>query len=77
MTGMTPRLSIELAVSVLSAGMALFTLAWPEWVELLLHVDPDGGNGAVEWAIVGLFAVVTLVCLALAGSSRLEPARRR
>ena len=74
MSWMTPRLCIEIAVSLLSATLALLTLVWPDWLELLLHVDPDGGNGTVEWAIVGLFAVVALVGSALA---RLEWRRLR
>jgi hypothetical protein len=65
-SGMTRRLCLKLAVSLLSAGLALLTLAWPDWLELLLRVDPDGGNGAVEWSIVALFALVTLIGLALA-----------
>jgi hypothetical protein len=63
---MTTRLCIEIAVSLLSAGLALLTLVRPDWLELLLHLDPDGGNGAVEWSIVGLFALMTLIGLALA-----------
>jgi len=66
MSGMSSRLCIEIAVSLLCSGFALLTLAWPDWLEFVLDVDPDGGNGAVEWAIVGVFALVALVGLVLA-----------
>ena len=66
MFGMTSRLRIEVAVSLVSTGLLLLTLAWPDWLELALHVDPDGGNGAAEWAIVGFFALVALISIALA-----------
>ncbi len=66
MSRMTSHLYIEIALSLLSAGLLLLTVAWPDWLELVLHIDPDGGNGAVEWTIAGLFAVVTLIGLALA-----------
>ena len=44
----------------------LLTLVWPDWLELVFHVDPDGRNGAVEWAIVAAFALAAFVCLGLA-----------
>ena len=74
MSGMSWRLGAEITVSLLSTGFALLTFAWPDWLEVALRVDPDGGNGAVEWAIVGLFAVVALLSLVLA---RLEWHRLR
>lgn len=60
------RFWIEVALSVLAAGMALLTLITREWIELLFGIDPDQGNGAVEWGIVAmLFACsVTLAVTA-------------
>jgi hypothetical protein len=43
--------------------LAVLTVVWREWVEIVLHVDPDGGSGAVEWGIVGVLAVVSAGCL--------------
>lgn len=39
------------------AGLVLFvvTLAWKDWIELVFRVDPDAGNGSLEF----------LVCFAL------------
>jgi hypothetical protein len=54
---------------VVSAGMsgvvAAVTLVWPDWIELVFNVDPDGGDGSLEWLVAGLATAVTLtLCLA-------------
>jgi hypothetical protein len=46
------RYRIEVALAVVAVGFAALTLITREWIELLLGVDPDKGNGALEWAIV-------------------------
>jgi hypothetical protein len=66
MSGIGSRFWITAAVGLVSAALLLVTLAWPDWLELVLHIDPDGGNGTVEWAIVALFALVALAGFALA-----------
>lgn len=60
------RFWIEAGLGVVSAALLLVTLVWPDWLELVLHIDPDGGNGAVEWAIVAVFAVAAILFLVLA-----------
>jgi hypothetical protein len=53
----TLRLLIEASLAALSASLGLLTYVWPSWLEAVLHVDPDGGSGAVEWLVVaGLVA---------------------
>jgi hypothetical protein len=37
--------------------LLVLTLAWPEWIEEAFGVDPDGGSGALEWALVIVFAI--------------------
>ena len=41
--------------------LALLTLVVPDWIEVVFKVDPDGGNGSLEWMIVAGCAVVALV----------------
>jgi hypothetical protein len=53
------RFWIELALASVTGLLALLTVVWPDWIEGVLGVDPDHGNGAAEWAVV-------VVCLALA-----------
>jgi hypothetical protein len=60
------RFWIEVTLAVLAAGFAALTLITREWIELLFGIDPDNGNGALEWAIViALFvASATLALIA-------------
>ena len=60
------RARVERVVAVLSALLAVVTLVWPQWIELLTGADPDGGNGSLEWAVVGGLAAIALVSSALA-----------
>jgi|tagenome__1003787_1003787.scaffolds.fasta_scaffold20739943_2 hypothetical protein len=60
------RFWVEVVVGGLSAALALLTLVTREWIELLVGVDPDGGDGSVEWLLVLGLAVVALVLGVLA-----------
>jgi hypothetical protein len=60
------RFWVEAGLGSISGILFVATLTWPDWLELVLHVDPDGGNGAVEWAVLAVFAVVCVICLFLA-----------
>jgi hypothetical protein len=46
--------------------LALITLVWQEWIEAIFRVDPDHGNGSLEWAVVGILLVATVVIWARA-----------
>ena len=63
------RFWIEVALGGLSAALLAITIVWPDWIERVFAIEPDGGNGSVEWgwgwAIV--LAVATLVCCLDAG----------
>jgi hypothetical protein len=37
------------------------TAAWPEWIEMIFGVDPDNGDGSLEWLILGLTASCAIV----------------
>ena len=52
----------------------------PDWIEEVFPIDPDGGNGAVEWLVVAALALATIALGALAwrerGAWTLEDHRR-
>jgi hypothetical protein len=54
------RFWIEVALAVITAGLAIVTLMTHEWIELSFGVDPDAGSGALEWGIAIAFAVATV-----------------
>ncbi|WP_405358730.1 ABC transporter permease [Kitasatospora sp. NBC_00085] len=57
-----PLFWLEIALGSLSGLLFLVTLVWPDWIELLLGLDPDAGSGAAEWLIVATTATVTVAC---------------
>jgi hypothetical protein len=67
-TALRRRFWAEGAMAVVTAVLFVATLIQPDWIEEVLHLDPDAGNGSVEWLIVGALAVVTVGLIALAGS---------
>lgn len=46
------RFLIETALAVVGGLLGVLTLVTPDWVELVFHVEPDHGSGALEWALV-------------------------
>ena len=46
----------------------LATLLWKDWIEIVFDIDPDAGSGALEWAIVAVTLVSTVLFLVLARS---------
>ena len=58
------RFWVEVALAVSALVLGVVTLVWPDWLELVLGVDPDHGSGSLEafislglMAFAGLFAV--------------------
>jgi len=39
----------------------------PNWIEVVFGIDPDAGNGSVEWFFVVGLGAATIVFLAVAG----------
>lgn len=60
-------------IEVFSCGacglLFLATLAWRDWIELVLGVDPDRGSGLLEWALT---AVTAFGAIAFAATARRE-----
>ena len=59
------RLRVEVALALIAAALALLTLVWHEWIEAF-GIEPDGGDGSLEWVVVVVLAVAALLFAALA-----------
>ena len=60
------RVRIEIVLASVLGAATILTAVWPDWIEGLTGFDPDHGNGSVEWLIVAVLAVATIVAAALA-----------
>jgi hypothetical protein len=55
------RFWLEALLAALAAALAVLTLITREWIELLFRIDPDHGNGSLEWLIVAVLGVAACV----------------
>jgi hypothetical protein len=55
------RFWVELVLAAVAGLLAVLTLITREWIEIVSGWDPDHGNGAVEWLIVLVCAVLAVV----------------
>jgi hypothetical protein len=60
------RFYLEALLAVLSTGLFVLTLISRDWIEVLFHVEPDEGNGSLEWLIVIVLFVVSAALIYLA-----------
>lgn len=51
------RFWVEVGMSAASALLVLMTLLWRDWIEIVFRVDPDHGDGSLEWVIAGAFVL--------------------
>jgi hypothetical protein len=57
---MRNRFWFESALTLASGLFLALTLVWKDWIEAVLHVDPDRHNGSLEWIIAGTLCSLTL-----------------
>jgi hypothetical protein len=60
------RLRMESALAGIFVSLAALTAVVPEWIELVFGLDPDGGSGRLEWALVLGFGALAAVSAMLA-----------
>ena len=68
------RFWVEAGAAGLTAFLFVLTLLWPAWIEAIFRVDPDGGSGAAEWAVVAMLVAATGVFGLLARAEWRRPA---
>jgi hypothetical protein len=66
MQQLRPLFWIEALLALGNAILLVMTLVWKDWIEIVFRVDPDAGSGVVEWAILGVTLLLSVVFLALA-----------
>jgi len=54
------RFRLEVGLAALGALLFVVTVAWPEWIEMIFGVDPDHGDGSLEWLILGVTALCAI-----------------
>lgn len=66
---MRRRFWVEAGLAVLATALLVLTMISREWIEVVFGVDPDRGDGSLEWL---LFVVLALATAALSVTARLE-----
>lgn len=61
------RFWAEIALAFISAACLALTAVWPRWMEDVVGLEPDGGDGSTEWGWALALSVVTVVCIVSAG----------
>jgi hypothetical protein len=55
------RFYVESALALVGTALFVLTLVWNDWIEIVLHVDPDAGNGSAELLLsVALLAIAAV-----------------
>ena len=63
-----PLFWIEAVLALGNIALLSMTVVWKDWIELVFKVDPDAGSGAVEWSVMAVTLLLTVLLLALARS---------
>lgn len=64
---LSARTRVDVIAATVFGFLTTLTLIVPDWIEVVFKVEPDGGNGSLEWLIV---AVMALVAVAFAVDAR-------
>lgn len=51
------RYRIEVTLAALLSVLTVSTALWPVWLESLVGLSPDAGDGSTEWWLVAVLAV--------------------
>jgi energy-coupling factor transporter transmembrane protein EcfT len=62
----TWRFWLEAGTATVTGFLFVITLIWRNWIEILFGIEPDHGDGSLEWFIVAALLVVTFSLFVLA-----------
>jgi hypothetical protein len=60
------RFWLEVILAAVTTALFVVTLVSRDWIERIVHVEPDAGSGSLEWLIVAGLLVVSLALIAAA-----------
>jgi hypothetical protein len=53
---------LETALAIGAFALAVVTVIWRDWIEIVFGVDPDKGSGSLEWLIVVVCLTIAVTC---------------
>jgi hypothetical protein len=59
--GQRLRVSSEIVVGLAAIVFLAASIICPDWIEKMLGVSPDNGDGSIEWGVAFAAAAVSLV----------------
>lgn len=54
------RFWVEILLGGFTGVLAIVTLLWRDWIEIIFGADPDSGSGSIEWLVVTVLLVTTV-----------------
>ena len=60
------RFWLETGLAIVTGILFVITLIQRNWIEVAFGVDPDNGNGTLEWLIVAALLIATIALFTLA-----------
>jgi len=66
-TGLRSRFWAEIVIGAITAVLAVVTLVWHDWIEIVVRADPDASSGLTEWLVVAVLLLLTLTLATAAG----------
>lgn len=66
--GVRARFWLEAILAAVTGALFVLTLYSRDWIEEIFHIEPDEGNGSLEWLIVIVLLVATIALIAAARS---------